>query len=162
MSAQRELNNKVPGLYTPDLERFGIFQTELTFTETSGAGTYTGSVELPAGATIHDIIVVAVALWDNAGAVSLEVGDTDPDGFYTAVDLKAVDLLAAESLSFAKAGGVEGAYITATHVTNRYSAAARTITATVTTAGAGGTAGRTRVIVVWSVGGSFSRAATKA
>jgi hypothetical protein len=41
---------------------------ERTFTETSGAGTYTGSVSVPAGATIQDIIVNGVALWNNAGA----------------------------------------------------------------------------------------------
>ena len=133
---------------------------EVTFTE-AGAGTYTGTIAIPAGATILDIIVHATALWAAATSASLEVGDAgDPDGYYTAVDLKATDLLAAESLSFAKAGGQEGAYITATHVLNRYRAAAADIVATVVSVGAG-TTGRTRVIVVFALPASVT-AATQA
>lgn len=138
-----------------------IMTAELTFTETAGAGTYTGEVAIPAGAWLLDIMVQNVALWTAATSASLEVGDaTDPDGFYTAVDLKATDLLAGETLSFAKAGGVEGAYITATHVLGRYSAAARVITASVVTVGGSGTAGRTRVLVQYLDPGDV--AATKA
>ncbi|QDV26345.1 hypothetical protein [Aureliella helgolandensis] len=124
----------------------GIVCEELTFEETAGAGTYTGSVPLPAGATIHDILVNGVALWNASGAVTLKVGDAaDDDGFFTGVNLKATDLLAGESLSFALAGGKAGAYIANSQVTPRYSPAARTINAIVTAAGTAGTAGRTRV-----------------
>jgi hypothetical protein len=138
-----------------------IMTAELTFTETTGAGTYTGSVVVPAGSWILDIMVQAIALWTATTSASMEIGDaTDPDGFYTAVDLKATDLLAGETLAFAKAGGQEGAYITATHVLGRYSAAARTITATVVTVGAAGAAGRTRVLVQYIDPGEV--AATKA
>lgn len=116
-----------------------------------GAGTYTAEVDLPAGATIEDIIIHATAVWTAATSAALNVGDaTDPDGFYTTVNLKATDLLAGESLSFAKAGGKEGAYITATHVLGRYAAAARTISGVVVSVGAG-TAGRTRMTVKYSV-----------
>lgn len=137
---------------------------ELTLTETTGAGTYTASGDVPAGATLQDIIVTAPALWTATTSAVLIVGDaTDPDGFYTAVDLKADDLLAGESLSFAKAGGQEGAYITATHVLSRYSAAVRTISAVVTTVGAAGSAGRTRVTVIYSAPGTADiHAAVKA
>ncbi len=127
-----------------------IVSKELTITETSGAGTYTGAIVVPAGASILDIIVNGVALWTASGAVSLKVGDTDDDGFYTAVDLKATDLLAGESLSFALAGGKAGAYIANSQVSPRYSASSRTINAIVSAAGTGGTAGRTRVTVVFS------------
>lgn len=127
---------------------------EVTFTETGGALTYTGGVDIPAGATLVDVIVYGAALWDNSGAVTMIVGDPDddPDGYYTGVNLKATDLLAGESLSFAIAGGKQGAYYsgTNTHVENRYSAAARTITGVVTTASTGGSAGRTRMTVIWS------------
>jgi hypothetical protein len=134
---------------------------ELTFTETAGAGTYTGTVSLPAGASLHDIIINGVALWDNAGAVTLIAGDaTDPDGYYTGVNLKATDLLAGESISFALAGGKAGAYIANSQVSPRYSATARDITVSVTTASTGGTAGRTRATVVWSQ--PLATAATKA
>ena len=121
---------------------------EVTFTE-NGAGTYTGTVALPAGATIVDIIVHATALWTAAVSAVMDVGDTDPDGFYAAVDLKATELILTESISFAKAGGKEGVYITATHVLARYSAAARNIIGVVTSVGAG-TAGRTRMTVLYS------------
>lgn len=136
---------------------------ELTFTETDGAGVYTGSVALPAGATILDIIVDGVALWDNAGAVTLKVGDVaDDDGFYTAVNLKATDLLAGESLSFALAGGKAGAYIANSQVSPRYSASARTISGIITSASTGGSAGRTRMQVIWAQPSStYITAATK-
>lgn len=125
---------------------------ERTFTETSGAGTYTGSVTVPAGATILDIIINGVALWDNAGACTLKVGDVaDDDGFYTSVDLKATDLLAGESLSFALAGGKAGAYIANSQVSPRYSASSRVVSGIVTTASTGGSAGRTRMTVIWSL-----------
>jgi hypothetical protein len=131
-----------------------LLAKEVTFTETDGAGTYTGDVALPAGATLVDIIVTAVDLWDNAGAVSLEVGipaPGDPDGYFTAVDLKATDLLAGESICFALAGGVQGAYIANSHVLERYSASARTIRGSITAASTGGSTGRTRMTVLYSL-----------
>ncbi|MCC6271415.1 MAG: hypothetical protein IT190_09065 [Microbacteriaceae bacterium] len=130
-----------------------VVAAEVTFTETAGAGTYTGSVALPAGATLLDIIVSGVALWDNAGACTLIVGDEgNDDGYYTGVNLKATDLLAGESLSFALAGGKAGAYIANSQVSPRYSATARTISGIITTASTGGGAGRTRMTVVYTVG----------
>lgn len=134
---------------------------EVTFTETAGSGTYTGGVELPAGATLHDIIVNGVALWDNAGTVTMTVGDTDVDGYYIGINLKATDLLAGESLSFALAGGKAGAYIANSQVSPRYSATARTINGIITTSSTGGGAGRTRMTVVYSVP-TTATAATKA
>lgn len=149
---------------TGAVERAEVVAAELTFTETSGAGTYTGSVTLPAGSTLLDVVVIGVALWDNAGTATLIAGDnTDPDGYYTAVNLKATDLLAGESLSFALAGGKAGAYIANSQVSPRYHAAADTVTAVVTTSSTGGSAGRTRVTVVYAApAGNGISAATKA
>ena len=136
------------------------FASEVSFTETSGAGTYTGSVAVPAGATIHDIIINGVALWNNAGACTLKVGDVaDDDGYFTGIDLKATDLLAGESLSFALAGGKAGAYIANSQVSPRYSASARVVSGIVTTASTGGSTGRTRMTVLYSV--PTATAATK-
>lgn len=130
----------------------GVVAKEVTFTETSGAGTYTGSVTVPAGASILDIIVNGVALWTASGACSLKVGDvTDDDGYFTGVDLKATDLLAGESISFDNAGGKAGAYIANSQVSPRYSATARVISGIVSAAGTAGTAGRTRMTVVYSL-----------
>lgn len=129
----------------------GVAVREVTFTE-DGAGTYTGSVVQPAGSTLLDIVVNGVALWTAATSASLDIGDaTDPDGYFTAVNLKATDLLAGESLSFGLAGGKAGAYIANSQISPRYSAAARTITGTVVSVGAG-TAGRTRMIALFAMG----------
>jgi hypothetical protein len=128
----------------------GVVAKELEFTETTGAGVYTGSVTVPAGASILDIIVSGIALWNPATSALLDVGDAgDADGYYTQVDCKATDLLAGESISFALAGGKAGAYIANSQVSPRYSASARTISAVLTTVGASGTTGRTRVTVVY-------------
>lgn len=139
----------------------GLFAKELTFTETAGAGVYTGSVTIPAGATIYDIVVYGEALWDNAGTATLKVGidAVDDDGYFTAVNLKATDLLAGESLAFALAGGKAGADIANSQVQRRYGAAARVVSGIVTTSSTGGTAGRTRMIVMYSL--STPVAATK-
>jgi hypothetical protein len=138
------------------------YTAEATFTET-GAGTYTATLPLPAGATLLDVIVNGVALWEAATSAVLIVGDaTDPDGYYAAVNLKATDLLAGESLSFALAGGKAGAYIANAQVSPRFAVAARSVIGVVTSVGAG-TAGRTRMTVVYSVSASADVvAATKA
>lgn len=132
------------------LEGFApVVTANCTFTE-AGAGTYTASVPLPAGATLLDVIVNGVALWDAGTSAVMIVGDAaDPDGYFTAVNLKATDLLAGESISFALAGGKAGAYIANSQVSPRYAAAARSIVGVVTSVGAG-TAGRTRMTVVYS------------
>lgn len=141
-----------------------VHAQEVTFTETGGALTYTGSVDIPAGSTIIDIIVNGVALWDNSGAVTMIVGDNiDDNGYYTGINLKATDLLAGESISFSHQGGKGGAYFvgTNTHVAPRYSSAARTVSGIITTASTGGSAGRTRMTVLW-VEPAVTNAATSA
>ena len=133
-----------------DITGYPVEAHEVTFTETSGAGVWTGSVAVPAGATILDIIVNGVALWDSQTSATMKVGDVaDDDGYYTAVDLKATDLLAGESISFALAGGKAGAYIANSQVSPRYAATARVVSGIITKVGTTGTAGRTRMIVVF-------------
>jgi hypothetical protein len=127
-----------------------VRSAEITIAEAGAAGVYTGTVVIPAGAVLLDIVVNGVALWTAGTAATLIVGDgTDPDGYYTGVNLKATDLLAGESISFALAGGKAGAYIANSQVSPRYSATARNIIAEVTTTGTTATAGRTRVTVVY-------------
>lgn len=132
-----------------------VISEEVHFTET-GAGTYTGSVSVPAGATLLDVIVHAVALWDAATSASMDVGDaTDPNGIYAGIDLKATDLLAGESIGFGYTGGKEGADLdggeaAGDHIRRRYLATARVISGVVTSVGAG-TLGRTRMTVVYSL-----------
>lgn len=135
----------------------------LTFTEAAqgAAGTYTGIVNLPPGALVHNIVTTQEALWTDTTSASLQVGDhdtdgavVDADGFYTAVDLKATDLLADERVDFSAQGGVGGAYLTAgtsTHITNTYFPDGGQIRATVAAGAGDGTAGVTHVDVVYSV-----------
>jgi len=136
-----------------------VLAESLYFVE-NGAGTYTGTVVIPAGATLIDVIVHADALWTAGTSATLIVGDTvDDDGIYTAVDLKATDLLAAESLSIAFPAGQFGADVVvdytsvatigASYVKRRQLSTERTLQAKVTSVGAG-TAGRTRVTFVYA------------
>ena len=126
---------------------------EVTFTENTVNTTFTGAVSVPAGAWITDIRVRAVALWNDGTAASMIVGDAaDPDGFYTAINLKATDLLADEVIRFEFTGGTEGAYmVVSTGEVFDYSAAARVITGVVTVTDKDGTTGRTRMIVEYIV-----------
>lgn len=131
-----------------------MYEQTILFTE-AGAGTYTGSVSLPAGAVIQDVIVHAIALWAAGTSAGMIVGDAaDPNGFYETIDLKATDLLAAESISFAFAGGKQGADLdlvaTGFHVRRRYLAGARVVSGVVVSVGAG-TTGRTLMTVIYAV-----------
>lgn len=129
-----------------------VSASEVEFRE-NGAGVYTGSVRVPGGATILDVIVHAVALWTAGTSAAMIVGDaTDPNGIYDDINLKATDLLAGESLSFAQSGGQAGAdnIGTDTHWGRRYSATDRVITGVITSVGAG-TGGRTRMTVVYTM-----------
>jgi hypothetical protein len=117
----------------------------VTITETTGAGTYTGSVTVPAGALITDIKAWSTVLWTATTSATLKVGDaTDDDGWFTGVDLKATDLLVGEELNFIQTGGKEGAYLSLTtgKRSAAYSASARVVSFIVTTVGAAGNAGR--------------------
>lgn len=132
----------------------GLQRITARFVE-NGAGTYTADFIIPAGSEIYDIVATAEALWTAATSAALIVGEVaDDDGFLASVNLKATDLLAGESISLQSTqvrGGNTGAYLTvgtSTHLGPRYSASERTITAKVTSVGAG-TAGRTRVSVLY-------------
>lgn len=130
-----------------------ILFEEVTFTETTGAGTYTGSVTVPANAWIHDIVIYGVVLWTATTSATMKVGDVaDDDGWYTGINLKGTDLLADEVISFNQSGGKEGVYLVqATGLLNTsYSASARVISGIVITVGAAGSAGRTRMLVFYT------------
>jgi hypothetical protein len=125
---------------------------EITFTAT-GAGTYTGTVVVPAGSTTLDVIARNSVLWDSATSASLTVGDDDDaDGYITATNLKTTPSAdtngAAAGLSTrlslgASAGAYKGG-------AGKFNAAEKTITATIVAVGAGN-AGRTRVLVEYAV-----------
>ncbi len=125
-----------------------IVAVERTFTETTGAGTYTGTVAVPAGATVLNIVILGVALWTATSSATLVVGDgSTADAHYTAKNLKSGgDLAAGDALNT---------------VTAIYSASARSVVGVITTVGAAGDAGRTRMVVVYALP-LATAAATKA
>ena len=132
--------------------------SEVLFTE-AGAGTYTGTIALPAGSRIIDIGVDGQAVWTAGTSASIIVGDgSDPDGFFTETNLKVTDLLEGEINNIEHPGGKAGAYI-ASEQRVLYSTAARNIIGVATSVGAG-TAGRTRLYVVYA--NPTAGAATKA
>lgn len=139
------------------LEEYGVVTKEYLFTETAvAAGTITGTVSIPAGATLLDVSLHAIAVWDSSGAVTAIVGDVaDDNGIFTGVNLKATDLTAGQTISAAggtgTSGGKEGADIIATHWNRRYLATARDVSCIVTLASTGGTAGRTRFRVTYAL-----------
>lgn len=124
----------------------------VTFTETTGAGVYTGSITVPAGALIIDVKVWSTVLWTAATSATMKVGDTDDDGWFTGIDLKATDLLVGEEINFENLGGKQGVYlVAATGLRSAaYNAAARLVTGIVTTVGTTGNAGRTFMSVLWT------------
>ena len=130
-----------------------ILSKEVAYTETTGAGTYTGSVVVPAGATILDIKIRSTALWTATTSATMKVGDgTDDDGWFTGIDLKATDLLVGEEISFDQTGGKQGVYLSNASGLRApvYSSSAVTISGIITTVGAAGSAGRTRMLVIYA------------
>ncbi len=136
----------------------------LSFTETTGAGTYTGAVTVPAGALITDIKVWSTVIWDTLTSATMKVGDATTDnGWFTGIDLKATDLLVGEELNFENLGGKAGASMVAASGTRTraYSASARVISGVITTVGATGSAGRSFMEVRYT-DSAATGAATKA
>lgn len=113
------------------------------------AGVYTASIVQPGGSVLVDAMLHAIDLWNAGTSATGKVGDTtDDDGIYTAINLKATDLLAGESISVWLAGGKAGADIANSQWNRRYSAADRTISFIVTTVGVG-TTGETLFDLSW-------------
>src|SRR3989337_1218246 len=136
---------------------------EVTIAETTGAGTYSGSVDIPAGATILDVKIRNTAAWTATTSATLIAGDTeDPNGFYDAINLKATDLVVGEELNFENLGGKPGVYlVAATGHRDVYRPSATKVTVEVITVGAAGNAGRTRMLVIYAAPAAIVRAATK-
>jgi len=133
-----------------------VISQEVTFTEaTNTGGTYIGSVTVPPLSWIIDIRIYGQAVWTSVTSASLIVGDgVDPDGWFAPVNAKATDLLANEVLTLDSAGGKSGAYhVVATGLRKTmWSTLERVITGKITTVTtAGSTAGRTRMLVLYTI-----------
>jgi hypothetical protein len=164
---KRQRGREVPPMPINGISRAAtageVVSERRSFTETTGAGTYTGSVTVPAGATTLDIKLWSTVLWTASTSAIAKVGDVaDDDGWFTGVNLKATDLLVGEELNFIQTGGKEGAYLSLTTGarTVAYSASARVISCIIITVGASGSAGRSFFEVVYQTPPSTT-AATK-
>jgi hypothetical protein len=138
----------------------------ISFTEGGAAGTLTGTVVIPAGATLLNIQVVVVVLFGAGTSALMDVGDTaDADGWFTQVNVKATDLLVGEVLDISNAenwGAKQGVYLVA--ATGRkgrttagvdsgvYYGAATNVIGLITTVGTTSTAGRAFMTVTYAVG----------
>ncbi len=144
-----------------------LAQRVLTFAETPGAGTYTASLVLPAGAHVLEVVAFTIAgPWD-ADAAVLDTGDTAfPQGYFKAGDLVGQMVHAydpptsvgeADSWVDPQYGDWGGGIPDYVEICGWYSGkavsgvfypAGDTITATITTTGAGGATGRLRVDII--------------
>ncbi len=150
-----KIDGLASGAYIPVVEM-------RSFTQTSAAGTYTGTVTVPAGGLITDIKLWSTVLWNAGTSATGKIGDAaDDDGWFTGIDMQATDLLVGEELNFIQTGGKEGAYLSLTTGarTKAYSASARAVACIITTVGTG-TAGRSFFSVHYVV--PTATAATKA
>lgn len=141
----------------------GLITKQVNFTENATNTIHTGTVPLPAGAWLHNIQVLSSVLW-TGGTATMKVGDTaDDDGYFTGVNLKATDLLVGEVLDTSPStswGGKEGAYLVAATgqrgpvTTNfgKYYPAGSNITGIVTVGTPATTAGRSHMLVSYSLG----------
>ena len=141
-----------------------VISETVAFVEDASSVTHTGTVEIPAGATLHNIQITSSVLWTDADT-SLSVGDDEAaGGWFTDVDLAATDLVVGEVLDISNAenwGGKQGTYLNAT--TGRKGQATATaagvyyviageVIGVVTMTTPSGTAGRTFMTVTYSVG----------
>lgn len=146
-----------------------IVSKTVAFVEDATSTTSTGTVVIPAGATLVDIVVTSSVLWTKSSA-RFTCGDAGAaTGWFTSTNLNATDLVVGEALRAAGGtaawGGVNGAYLvsatgrfggnSATFSGPYYSSAGSVIGVCTVTPGAG-TAGRTFMTVTYSVGQSIA------
>jgi hypothetical protein len=140
-----------------------VISETITFTEDATNTTHTGTVTIPAGATLHNIQITSSVLWVAADS-AISVGDAQAaTGWFNAVGLDATDLLVGEVLDITNAenwGGKNGAYlVAATGVKGQatatkagvYYVTAGSVIGVVTKSGAGAD-GRTFMTVTYSIG----------
>ncbi len=142
-----------------------VVSKTVAYVEDATSTTWTGTVVIPAGATLVDIVVTSSVLWSKASAV-FTCGDAQAaTGWFTSCNLHATDLLVGEALRAAGGsaswGGVNGAYlVSATGVFGQatstkagpYYVSAGSVIGVVTATPGAGAAGRSFMTVTYSVG----------
>ncbi len=127
-----------------------VFSRAMDFTETAGAGVYTATLVLPSSSVLVNMFVVNRALWTAGGSTAtLNVRDTATANAYingvTVHNSNFLTLNALDSWPHIGTGALNNVY------PQVYYPSGTTITATITTTGAGGTIGRTTIIVLYTV-----------
>lgn len=93
----------------------GAVSKTILFTEDATSVTHTGTVTVPAGCMLLDIVVWSTVLWTDSSA-AIVVGDAgSANGYFTSTNLNATDLLVGERLQAASSnfwGGKNGTYLT--------------------------------------------------
>ena len=140
-----------------------IFAKTVLFTEDAASTKHTGTVVLPAGATLLDILVVPQVLW-TGGTAAFTCGDANAaTGWFASTDLKATDLILGERLQASNAnnwGGKNGTYLTtagrfgqqSTTLIGGYCPTTYSVIGVVDVGTPATTAGRLRMTVLWMVG----------
>jgi hypothetical protein len=141
-----------------------VQQMIAAFVEDPTTLTYTATFPLPAGAMLENIFALNTVLWAAGGTAALTIGDANAaNGWFTSTNLKATDLLVGERLEAANPncwGGVNGAYLVAatgrfgqqaSPMMGGYCVAPYSVIATITVTGPSASAGRTFVIVSYSL-----------
>lgn len=142
---------------------FVAAKTEL-FTEDATTLTHTATVVIPAGSILMDIIVTPEVLWTDSSA-AFTCGDANSaNGWFTSCNLAATDLVLGEKLMASDSsywGGVNGAYLVAatgrfgqqsTNMISGYCPTVYSVIGVVTVSTPSGTAGRTRMTVLYHAG----------
>jgi len=136
-----------------------ILFEEVTFTEAGAAGTYAGSVTVPAYSWLLDIKLYNLTYWGAGTSATMKVGDAAvTDGWFTGLNLKTTDIVDfttganAEVIDFNNAGGKPGGYLVAATGERElmFATTERVITGHVTTVGATSSVGRTRMVVMYT------------
>jgi hypothetical protein len=145
----------------------------VAFVEDATSLTHTGTVVIPAGATLLDIYVIPFALWGAGTSAAFTCGDAaSANGWFTSTNLKATDLVLGERLQASQAvatdgsygGTKEGAYVTtagrfgqqSTTMIGGYCPTAYSVIGVVTVVGPSATTGRLNMTVLYSIGGAVA------
>lgn len=148
-----------------------VLVRQVAFVENATSTIHTGTVVIPAGSTLLDIIVTPQVLW-TGGTVAFTCGDANSaNGWFTSTNLKATDLILGERLQASNAnnwGGVNGAYLTtagrfgqqSANMIGGYCPNAYSVIGVVTVTTPATTAGRTFMSVLYMTGTANAPALT--
>jgi hypothetical protein len=127
-----------------------VFATAMNFTETAGASVYTDTRVLPANSVVQNVYLINRVLWTAGGSTAtLNMRNTaTANAYFTATTLHNTSFVSLNLLD--SWTHVSNAALNNTYPGVSYPSGT-TLTATITTTGAGGTVGRTTIYVFYTV-----------